>query len=42
MRRLTLVIIAALGLSACTPIMDPGRWDPTMFCQSYPTDPVCK
>jgi Prokaryotic membrane lipoprotein lipid attachment site len=42
MKRLVLVIVATLGLSACVPVMDPGRWDPTGYCQSYPADPVCK
>lgn len=27
-------IAVTLLLSACTPVVDPARWDPTMFCKT--------
>lgn len=42
MRRLIAALLILFGLSACTPVMDPARWDPSVWCRSFPTDPICK
>lgn len=38
-------IVAAAGLtmllSACVPIVDPSRWDPTMYCATVGPDAWC-
>lgn len=37
------ILALATLASACTPVMDPGHWDPTVYCATVrPPDPWCK
>ncbi len=43
MKRLLALALAGFVISACTPVADPGHWDPKVYCATVrPPDPWCK
>lgn len=34
MKKLIVSVLAVFSLAACTPIMDPGKWDPSTYCRT--------
>jgi hypothetical protein len=36
-RKILAVLLVAIPLAACTPVMDPGKWDSGQFCRTTHT-----